>query len=384
MSLEVGESYDRLYNWYNYRRAKERKTLKTEQIESHSLSRSARRRIPAVVKRALEARYNNNYYPTRDELEQMSQELGESYNRIYNWFYTRREKERQMLKALGIESHPLLEKRCLPFSTAVTAALEAKYNDNYYPTRDELEQMSQELGESYNRLHKWFFTRRMKERQMLKAAGIESHPVLESPRRPMSTAAKAALAANYVKNRNPTYEEVEKMSQELGESHDRVSVWYIQRRFRERQLMKSTGMQEQPGQFRVAPNRSNLRPYWRRLEVEFRQDLYPTVEKRKLLAEELAVSWISINAWFTYRRQKERALRRKAGLETGEFARTGLKLRAKAKFLQKYLNRTQNSSPSQRQLRALARKIEEPVPVVHRWFAIRRALEKARPNKKDP
>ncbi|KAF9022587.1 hypothetical protein BDZ89DRAFT_199367 [Hymenopellis radicata] len=171
MSLEVGESYDRLYSWYNYRRAVERKTLKTVQIESHPLSGSARRPFPVVVKRALEARYNDNYYPTRDELEQMSHELGESYKRLYLWFYTRRTKERQMLRAAGVKSHPLLENVRPLFSTAVTAALEAKYNDNYYPTHDELEQMSQELGESYNKLLNWFFKRREKERQMLRLRG---------------------------------------------------------------------------------------------------------------------------------------------------------------------------------------------------------------------
>ncbi|KAF9022615.1 hypothetical protein BDZ89DRAFT_1070551 [Hymenopellis radicata] len=339
--------------------------------------------ISAAVKEVLVANYGKDRYPTREQLEKMSLEVGQSYDRLYNWYVKRREKERRTLETEQIESHPLLESARPRIPAVVIRALEARYNDNYYPTRDELEQMSQELGESYNRIYNWFYKRREKERQMVKAAGIESHPLLEHLRPRFSTAVTAALEAKYVKHRYPTYEELEKMSQKLGEGHVRVYAWFHKRRLTERKLMKSTGMEEQPGEFRVAPNRLDLRPYWPRLEVMFRQDLYPTVAKIKLLAEELAVPWFSIVKWFTYRRHKERALRDKAGLETGEFERIGLKLRAKAKPLQQFLKRTRNLRPSQRQLRELASRIDEPVPVVQRWFTSR-ARKRARLNKKDP
>ncbi|KAF9022590.1 hypothetical protein BDZ89DRAFT_1070525 [Hymenopellis radicata] len=347
------------------------------------LSTRTRSGISAAVKEALEANYGKDRYPTREQLEKMSLEVGQSYGRLYTWYAKRREKERKTLQTEQIGSHPLSASARRRIPAVVIRALEARYNDNYYPTRDELEQMSQELGESYNRIYNWFFKRREKERQMVKTAGIESHPLLENLRPRLSTAVTAALEANYVKNRYPTYEELVKMSQKLRESYDRVYAWYHKRRLRERKLRKSTGREERPGEFRVAPNRLDLRPYWPRLEVMFRQDLYPTVAKIKLLAEELAVPWISIAKWLTYRRNKERARRDKAGLETVEFERIGLKLRAKAKPLQQFLKRTRNLRPSQRQLHELASRTDEPVPAVRRWFTSR-ARKRARLNKKDP
>ncbi len=63
----------------------------------------------------------------------------------------------------------------------------------------------------------------------MKAVGLDSHPLLENLRPRISTALTATLEAKYVKNRYPTFEELETMSQELGESQDRLTTWFGKR-----------------------------------------------------------------------------------------------------------------------------------------------------------
>ncbi|KAF8881718.1 hypothetical protein CPB85DRAFT_1340023 [Mucidula mucida] len=325
--------------------------------------------ISTAVTAVLEANYRQNRYPTRTQFEEMSRTLGKSPDRLYNWYSRRRKKERKTEQIK--ESHPLSGNTRPRIPAVVKRALEAKYNDNRLPTRDELEKMSQELGESYQRLYTWFFKRREKERHTVKAVGLDSHPLLENLRPRISTALTATLEAKYVKNRYPTFEELETMSQELGEIQDRLTTWFGKRRIKERELMKLTGVEEKPGEFQVAPDRLDLSPYWPRLEVAFQQQLYPPVKTITLLAQELGVSWLSIAKWFTYRRNKERALRKQAGLDTSQFQRIGLKLHAKAKHLHEFLDRTQNLYPSESQLHELADRTGESVSVVRTWFTRR-------------
>ncbi|KAF8900809.1 hypothetical protein CPB85DRAFT_1324973 [Mucidula mucida] len=326
-------------------------------------------RISAAVTAVLEANYRQNRYPTRTQFEEMSRTLGKSPDRLYNWYSRRRKKERKTEQIK--ESHPLSGNTRPRIPAVVKRALEAKYNDNRLPTRDELEKMSQELGESYKRLYTWFYKQRDKERHTVKAVGLDSHPLLENLRPRISTALTATLEAKYIKNRYPTFEELETMSQELGESQDRLTTWFAKRRIKERELMKLAGVDEKPGEFQVAHDRLDLSPYWPRLEVAFQQQLYPPVKTITLLALELGVSWLSVSKWFTLRRTKERALRKQAGLGTSQFQRIGLKLHAKAKHLHEFLDRTQNLHPSESQLHELADRTGESVSAVRRWFTRR-------------
>ncbi len=102
--------------------------------------------------------------------------------------------------------------------------------------------MSRKLGESYERVKRWFFrrwvtfqrscpiclmthtNRRLLERQMVRALGMKP---LEHLRPHISSAVTEALEAIYVRNRYPTNEELEKMSQEFGESHERLYNWFF-------------------------------------------------------------------------------------------------------------------------------------------------------------
>ncbi|KAF8885107.1 hypothetical protein CPB85DRAFT_374621 [Mucidula mucida] len=246
----------------------------------------------------------------------MSRELGESYDRLYSWFAKRRRYEAKVRRYIKtteqIVSHP---PRCRRFSAAAKRELKARYDDNRYPTRDELEQMSQIFDETYKRLYDWFANRRTRERQEIQALGIQPHPLLEHLRPRISSAVTEALEAIYARNHYPTYEELEKMAQELGESHERLNTWFWWRRTKEKKVIKATGMEEQLGEFRAFhENRTYLKQHWTRLEAAFQQDLFPTVEQQKLLAAELMVPYLSVVSWLRKRRTKEGRFGNRLGL----------------------------------------------------------------------
>ncbi|KAF8885111.1 hypothetical protein CPB85DRAFT_374722 [Mucidula mucida] len=235
--------------------------------------------------------------------------------------------------------------------------------------------MSRKLGESYERVKRWFFRRRLLERQMVRALGMKP---LEHLRPHISSAVTEALEAIYVRNRYPTNEELEKMSQEFGESHERLYNWFFFQRTKEKNVIKATGMEGKLVEFRaIYENRTDLKRHWTRLEAAFQQDLFPTVEQQKLLAAELMVPYRSIVGWFLRRRRKERTLREQTGLDTSEFKRIGVRPKQKAKYLKEFVTQTGNLDPSKSQLEELASKMEVPLAVVRPWF-IRRQRQKYR------
>lgn len=92
--------------------------------------------------------YNRNKYPSSDEIKQMAQVTQLKEKQIYTWFQERRVK--------------LKHTRPTRFSTRSINFLKERYNQNIYPSSEDIKQMSQFTKLTEKQIYTWFQERRVK------------------------------------------------------------------------------------------------------------------------------------------------------------------------------------------------------------------------------
>merc|ERR1719334_560426 len=109
----------------------------TGHLKEHKAGRAPRTKFTQLQLRALESKFNENKCPSRQELQALAEELEISFNEVSNWFKNRQQKHKAELEQKRMP--------CTVFTDTQLRAMESKFNENKYPSRQELQALAEEL-----------------------------------------------------------------------------------------------------------------------------------------------------------------------------------------------------------------------------------------------
>ncbi|KAF8918644.1 hypothetical protein CPB85DRAFT_1280694 [Mucidula mucida] len=258
LAIEFNESYNAIWFWFRNRRARPKPP--PDRTPFHE---------------ALEAVYVKERYPKRDELETLAKTWREKYSTVYNWFYRRR-KQDQALEEEAVVDNPEFSPRKYRLSAASREVLEDYFNNDEHPNRRALEQLSSELGETYERVYRYFCKRRYQKKQR------------RLNRDKLSIECKEALEAIYLKEEYPKRQTLESLAKTWNTDYPTLYNWFYRRRYRE-----ATKARLSTAVLKV-------------LEAHFEKDPSPRRPVLLQLSTELNRSYDTLYRYFIWRRYKSR------------------------------------------------------------------------------
>jgi len=159
-----------------------------------------RKRVPTHLVNYLVKEYNKNKQPNEDDLERMSQRTKLPVDCVTSWFEKKRSKKEKTKRAF-----------------AHTDYLNKKYNENKYPSKQQIKQMASETNLTAKKITIWFRSRRARLKQThLKGFTPQIQQYLQD---------------KYNQNKYPDSLSVLKMSLEIKVSTFQINNWFKRRRF---------------------------------------------------------------------------------------------------------------------------------------------------------
>ena len=167
----------------------------------------------------LEATYQNSPRLSPDQNQKLADSMGYTNKQIHRWFACRRARDENMIPQLH-------------FTPEEREQLEAVYRTKQKPSKTEREKIAKRMNiAEVNRVHNWFHSRR--------------YPVQNTPPNfRFSRQQRALLVSNYLKNKQPTGQEYQKIAVEVGASKAQISRWFNVRRFQMNRSGRSDAEEE--------------------------------------------------------------------------------------------------------------------------------------------
>ena len=175
--------------------------------------------------------------PTNEEIKKLSQKVKRSDGCVQRWFYNKR----RIVKGNKIQkliNHDQLK------------TLEIFFYRNQNPTVEEMEKLGEDLELSVIRVNSWFYNRRYKAKKESKSnSSIAKEKRKVSNRRNVNYTdeEKRALEAEYEKNKHPSLEDKQKISEKLELDVLRVHFWFQSRRSKRYSSKDDDSSRNEPG-----------------------------------------------------------------------------------------------------------------------------------------
>ncbi|KAH6905512.1 hypothetical protein BKA70DRAFT_1564861 [Coprinopsis sp. MPI-PUGE-AT-0042] len=352
IAKEVGKPVDKVRKYYKQKIERER--AEKNKRAGTSGYKGAWRKEHIIELETLRDAHPNVKYPPTEEIRSLANRLGQTFKKARQWYYNNK------------NARPRRESLPFKWSNRALAALEAvlKAHPDGEPPEEEVSRLSKELRQPVERVTLWFLNNKPR-----------------TVRHKWSDKDTATLEAFYQAHPDEiSLADIERLAIKLGQSYERVRVWFQHRR--------------------AMPKDRPATPYFSENAVAALEALYqahhkewpPDVEIERL-ATQLGKTIYQVECWFQRRINRETLLSKTDSVTPGRVAVAShviahLRLQASANpFVTTFISKAKpsftkeafmeleaalkahdNKPPPRAEVRRLSKKLGETFIRVRRWF----------------